>query len=104
MMPIMAGWTNGNFKLGGMFNVWTPSGEYTSGAPANQGLGYWTFEPMLAFSWLSSKIGTEFSVFTAVDFNTVNTTWIINPTTSSMWTPPWRSICLCSAASRALGR
>jgi hypothetical protein len=73
LMPIMAGWTNGDFKLGGLFNVWAPSGDYTSGQLANRGLGYWTFEPMLAFSYLSSKIGTEFSVFTAVDFNTKNT-------------------------------
>ena len=29
---------------------------------------------MLAFSWLSKKIGTEFTVFPAVDFNTMNHT------------------------------
>ena len=28
---------------------------------------------MLALSWLSSKFGTEFTVFTAVDFNSENT-------------------------------
>ncbi|HWW01946.1 MAG TPA: transporter [Candidatus Acidoferrum sp.] len=74
LMPVMAGWTNGDFKLGGLFNVWAPTGDYSNGQLANRGLGYWTFEPMLAFSWLSSKIGTEFSVFTAVDFNTKNDT------------------------------
>jgi hypothetical protein len=73
MMPIMAGWTNGDFKVGGIFTVWAPSGEYVTGRLANQGLGYWTFEPMLAFSWISTKIGTEFSVFSGVDFNTENT-------------------------------
>ena len=73
LMPIMASWTNGDFTVGGMFNVWAPSGDYTAGALANQGLGYWTFEPMLAFSWLSKKIGTEVTLFTAVDFNTENT-------------------------------
>jgi hypothetical protein len=73
-MPLMAGWTNGDFKFGGLFNIWVPSGDYNTGQLANRGLGYWTFEPMLAFSWISSKIGTEFSVFTAVDFNTDNGT------------------------------
>ncbi len=73
-MPIMAAWTNGDFTVGGMFNVWAPSGDYDAGQLANPGLGYWTFEPMLAFRWLSTKIGTEFSVFTGVDFNTENTT------------------------------
>jgi len=74
LMPIMATWTNGDFKLGGLFNIWAPSGDYKSGQLANPGLGYWTFEPMLAFSWLSSKIGTEFSAFAGVDFNTKNDT------------------------------
>jgi len=71
-MPVMAGWTNGDFKFGGMFNVWVPSGSYQTGQLVNRGMGYWTFEPMLAFGWLSSKIGTEFSVFGAVDCNTEN--------------------------------
>ena len=73
-MPIMAAWTNGDFTVGGMFNVWAPSGVYDAGQLANAGLGYWTFDPMLAFRWLSTKIGTEFTVFTGVDFNTENTT------------------------------
>ena len=70
--PIMAAWTNGDFTVGGMFNFWAPSGDYSAGQLANPGLGYWTFEPMLAFSWLSTKIGTEFTIFPAVDFNTIN--------------------------------
>lgn len=74
VMPIMAGWTNGDFKLGGMVNVWAPSGTYSPNQLVNPGLGYWTFEPMLAFSWLSTKIGTEFSIFSGLDFNTQNNT------------------------------
>lgn len=72
-MPIMAAWTNGDFTVGGLFTVWAPTGDYATGQLANQGLGYWTFEPMLTFGWLSSKLGTELSVFTGVDFNTENT-------------------------------
>jgi hypothetical protein len=70
--PVMSTWTNGDFKVGGMFNLWAPTGNFDVGQLANPGSGYWTFEPMLAFSWLSSKIGTEFTVFPAVDFNTIN--------------------------------
>lgn len=73
LMPVMAAWTNGDFSVGGMCNIWAPSGDYDTGQLANLGLGYWTFEPMLSFAWLSSKIGTELSVFSAVDFNTENT-------------------------------
>ncbi len=54
-IPIAACWTNGDFKVGGAFNVWAPSGNYTYGQLANPGLGYWTFEPMGSFSWISSK-------------------------------------------------
>ena len=72
IMPIMAGWTNGDFKLGGIMNVWAPTGGYEAGRLANTGLGYWTFTPMVAFSWLSTKIGTEFTIFSGVDFNTEN--------------------------------
>jgi len=72
--PLMAAWTNGDFHLGGLFNMWAPSGNYNAGQLANPGLGYWTFEPMLAFSWLSTKIGTEFTIYPAVDFNTINHT------------------------------
>ena len=72
--PIQAGWTNGDITVGGIFNVWAPSGTYNPNQLANPGLGYYTFELMPAFSWLSSKIGTEFTVFPAIDFNTVNNT------------------------------
>ena len=73
IMPIMAGWTNGDFKFSAFFNIFAPSGEYDQDHLANPGLGYWTFEPMLSLSWLSSKIGTEFTLYAAVDFNTENT-------------------------------
>ena len=73
MIPIMAGWTNGDFKYDFYMNIWAPTGDYSKTDLANVGLGYWTFTPMVAVSWLSSKIGTEVSVFTGVDFNTENT-------------------------------
>lgn len=73
MIPIMAGWTNGDCKFDFYMNVWAPTGDYNQNNIANTGLGYWTFTPMAAFSWLSSKIGTEFTVYSGVDFNTKNT-------------------------------
>lgn len=70
--PVMSMWTNGDFHVGGMFNIWAPSGAYNAGHLANPGLGYWTFQPMGVFSWLSSKIGTEFTMFPAFAFNSLN--------------------------------
>jgi len=73
MIPFMLGWTNGDFKYDARCAVFAPTGEYQKGQLANVGLGYWTFTPEVTFSWLSSKIGTEVSVFSGVDFNTKNT-------------------------------
>jgi len=71
--PFMVGWTNGpDFKYDVRLGIYAPSGDYEKGALANLGKNYWTFEPGLSFSWLSSKIGTEVSLFTGVDFNTKN--------------------------------
>jgi hypothetical protein len=39
---------------------------------ANVGKNYWTFEPMMSLSCLSSKIGLESSAFAGVDVNTKN--------------------------------
>lgn len=72
-MPLMAGWTKGDFKFDAIMNIWAPTGEYDKTQLANVGLGYWTFTPMVGVSWLSSKLGTEASVFAGVDFNTKNT-------------------------------
>ena len=72
LIPVMLGWTNGDLKVGGNFSIYAPTGEYESGRLANTGRNYWTFEPALNFSWVSSKIGTEFTLFTGLDFNTKN--------------------------------
>ena len=71
--PLMLGWTNHDFKYDVRCGIYAPTGEYDKTRLANVGLGYWTFEPEVTFSWLSSKIGTEISVFTGMDFNTENT-------------------------------
>ncbi|HMP84437.1 MAG TPA: transporter, partial [Verrucomicrobiota bacterium] len=71
--PAAIGWTNGDFKWDVRFGIYAPTGEYDNDRLANPGLGFWTFEPEVSFSWLSSKIGTEVSVFAGFDFNTENT-------------------------------
>jgi len=71
--PFILGWTNGpDLKYDVRLGVYAPSGEYQQGALANLGKNFWTFEPALSFSWLSSKIGTEVTLFAGMDFNTMN--------------------------------
>lgn len=72
LIPLMLGWTNGDFKFGGQFGVYVPTGEFERGRLANAGKNFWTFEPGLNFSWLSSKIGTEVTLFAGYDFSTRN--------------------------------
>ena len=74
LYPFMLGWTNAmDLKYDVRLGVYAPSGDYTVGKLANTGRNYWTFEPAVSVSWLSTKIGTEVSVFTGLDFNTKNT-------------------------------
>lgn len=74
LIPFMLGWTNlaPDLKVDARLTVFAPTGEYEVGQLANVGKNYWTFEPGVMASWLSSKIGTEVSFYTGVDFNLEN--------------------------------
>ena len=54
--------------------IYAPSGEFKQNRLANQGLGYWTFEPGVLVSYLGTKNGFEASTYIGYDFNTKNTT------------------------------
>lgn len=72
--PFMLGWTNlvKDLKLDTRLGIYAPTGDYEVGQLANVGKNYWTFEPGIMASWLSSKIGTEVSLYAGVDFNLEN--------------------------------
>jgi hypothetical protein len=72
LIPFWLQWTCGDFKWGVLLDIYAPTGEYNTGRLANVGLNYWTFEPMVSFSYISQKIGLEFSTFSGFDFNTEN--------------------------------
>jgi len=73
LYPFMLGWTNSaDMKYDVRLGIYAPTGSYEQGQLANAGRNYWTFEPAISFSWLSTKIGTEFTVFSGFDFNTEN--------------------------------
>jgi hypothetical protein len=72
LIPFWLGWNKGDFKWATQLNIYAPTGEYNAGQLANVGLNYWTFEPLVSFSYLSKKIGLEFSTTAGVDFNTNN--------------------------------
>src|SRR5215469_9949360 len=72
--PFILGWKklNGDLKYDLRFGIYAPTGSYDVGHLANAGKNYWTFEPGFSISWLSSKIGTEITLFSGFDINTRN--------------------------------
>ena len=74
LIPFMLGWTNilPDLKVDARLSVFAPTGDYEEGKLSNVGKNYWTFEPGIMASWLSTKIGTEVSLYTGVDFNLEN--------------------------------
>ena len=75
LYPFMLGWTglNKDLKYDFRLGIYTPTGDYEKGKLANVGKNYWTFEPAVSLSYMSSKIGLELSAFAGIDFNTKNT-------------------------------
>jgi len=76
LYPLMLGWTaaGGDLKYDVRLGIYAPTGKFEEGALANVGKNYWTFEPTVTVSFISSKIGLETSAYAAVDFNTKNKT------------------------------
>ena len=74
--PVAMSWAlcNTNLHVDFFSGVYVPSGEYLTGRLANQGLGYWTFEPGMMVSYLGQKNGFEFTTYIGYDINTENTT------------------------------
>ncbi len=74
VFPVMLGWTalGGDLKYDVRLGVYVPTGEYDKDDLANAGKNYWTFEPSVSLSYLSSKTGLEISAYAGVDFNGEN--------------------------------
>jgi len=72
--PFMLGWVGlgGDLKSDVRLGIYAPTGDYDKGALANVGKNYWTFEPAVSLSYISSKIGLELTTFAGMDFNTEN--------------------------------
>lgn len=73
--PVALSWSAFNKDLHVDFfgGIYAPSGEFQSNRLANQGLGYWTFEPGVLVSYLGQKNGFEFTTYLGYDINTENT-------------------------------
>jgi hypothetical protein len=69
--PIILGWHFPNFHVTTGLDIYIPTGTYDKNRLANPGRNYWTFEPILAMTYLSDS-GFELSAKFMYDFNTEN--------------------------------
>jgi hypothetical protein len=69
--PIILGWHFPNFHVTTGLDIYLPTGTYDKNRLANAGRNYWTFEPVLAMTYLSDG-GFELSGKFMYDFNTEN--------------------------------
>jgi hypothetical protein len=73
--PVALSWSalKGDLHVDFFGGIYAPTGEFQKNRLANQGLGYWTFEPGVLISYLGQKNGFEFSTYLGYDINTENT-------------------------------
>jgi hypothetical protein len=69
--PFILGWHWKNFHVSAGPDVYLPAGTYDKDELANPGRNYWTFEPVVAVTFLSDE-GIELSSKFMYDFNTKN--------------------------------
>jgi hypothetical protein len=74
--PVAIGWSamGGDLHVNFFDGIYAPSGIYEKNQLANQGLGYWTFEPGVLISYLGQKNGFEATTYLGYDINTNNNT------------------------------
>lgn len=70
--PFILGWHSRNFHVTAGIDIVAPTGDYDKNRLANVGRNYWTFEPVVAVTYLSDS-GIELSGKFMYDFNTKNT-------------------------------
>jgi len=69
--PIILGWHWKNYHVTTGLDIYIPVGSYDQNHLANAGRNYWTFEPVVGFTYLSDG-GFEISGKFMYDFNTEN--------------------------------
>lgn len=77
--PFILGWHTRYFHIIAALDIYMPTGEYDKHRPVNVGKNFWTFEPILAITFLHPS-GFSASVKAMYDFNTTNNDYI-NPAT-----------------------
>lgn len=74
VVPLLFGWHNDamNTWFSAQLGITAPTGEWEEGSLAFIGLNYWTFSPMVGFTYLVPEHGLDFSAKFGIDINTEN--------------------------------
>src|SRR5262249_46741759 len=59
--PLMLGWNRGNLHWTEIMGIYAPTGDYKRSELSPTGKNFWTFEPMVGFTYLNPKSGWEVS-------------------------------------------
>ncbi|MDH3598408.1 MAG: transporter [Candidatus Tectomicrobia bacterium] len=71
-VPLRLNWNIGDFHFKFFEAIIAPTGDYDVDDVINLGRNYWAFDTVAAFTWLSTKTGTEFSMEPGLLANTRN--------------------------------
>jgi hypothetical protein len=72
LVPVSLFWNVGNFHINASETITTPFGSYDAGRDVDSGLNYWTFETLVAATYLHPKKGFEISGALGHLYNTEN--------------------------------
>lgn len=75
LWPVAISWgaLSNNLHVSFFGGIYAPTGDFQVNRLANQGLGYWTFEPGVLVSYLGQQNGFEATTYIGYDINTENT-------------------------------
>lgn len=72
LSPLVLYWSSGNLYVSAYQSVIMPTGDYDRGAALNSSRNYYTFDSVVAVTWLDQKQGFEVSLVPGLMFNTKN--------------------------------
>lgn len=72
LTPINLGWNDNNFHWTVGLNIYAPTGAYSASSLVPSGYNYWTVEPVSGFTYYEPTIGSEMTIYTGYEFNTIN--------------------------------
>ena len=72
IVPVLMAWKSGDVQYDFLLPIYAPTGSYKVGRLGNTGLNYWTFDPIVGFSYNNAKSGFNAAAHLGYAMNTEN--------------------------------